>query len=93
MEVLIGEKGTGKTRRLIELAFQKGAVLAVANERQRSHIWIKSRELGIPIDVIVYEDVEEVSTTKKNIYIDEMENFVLQMMPFVSGFSITEEKK
>ena len=22
-----------------------------------------------------------------------MENFVLQMMPFVSGFSITEEKK
>lgn len=33
MEVLIGEKGTGKTRRLIELAFQKGAALAVANER------------------------------------------------------------
>ena len=93
MEVLIGEKGTGKTRRLIELAFQKGAVLAVANERQRSHIWRKSRELGIPIDVVVYEDVEKVSTTKKNIYIDEMENFVFQTMPFVSGFSITEEKK
>lgn len=93
MEVLIGEKGTGKTRRLIELAYENKGILAVRTERERAHIWMKSRELGIPIDVIVYEDVEKVSTTKKNIYIDEMENFVLQMMPFVSGFSITEEKK
>lgn len=91
MEILIGGKGTGKTRKLIELAYENRGILAVRTERERAHIWDKSRALGMPIEVVVYEDVENLKRTQRKIYIDEVEGYISFLNPYVSGFSVTKE--
>ena len=93
MEILIGGRGTGKTRSLIELAYENKGILAVGTERERAHIWEKSRALGMPIEVVIYEDIQNLKGTQRKIYIDEIEGYINFLNPYVAGFSVTKEKK
>lgn len=99
METIIGPRGTGKTRKLIELAYKNKAVLVVDSEKEAHRLFIKSIELGLKVDVISYDTLLERNILKTHndveYYVDDVEKLLEYFLPQLKGYTmnIKEEKK
>lgn len=86
---IIEERGTGKTRRLIEEAYKNNGVVLCSNpERMRE----KALAYGIPFaDFARYDNLVYYSTVtdKRPIYIDELEMFLSRYG--VAGYNMSIE--
>ena len=93
MFVISGDRGTGKTRALLERTAAEGATIACANPtamRDRAHAY------GIVgLNIISYEDVAifKVAYPDKvdSLYIHDMNKFLEASFPWVSGYTLSFE--
>lgn len=86
---LIGQKCSGKTYRLFEMAEKDGGVILTTNARKKI-TQDYARKLGFHVDVISREDLEayclaDIITGSRhidiNIYIDDLDEFVDDFLP------------
>lgn len=85
--VIVGQRGSGKTYRLFAAADAVGGVI-VSRHPEKSRV--KARTLGfINIkDFISYKDFVENHDTEKSYFIDRIETFIEQTFPQVRNFTV-----
>lgn len=87
---IIGERGSGKTSRLMLLAKETGGVIVCSNSRAMQE---KARAYGISgLDFVSYSDFVRHPNLYKKFYIDELECFISYIFGHgMEGYSISKE--
>ena len=87
MLIISGEKGTGKTRRLIEAAKEHNAIIACSDPAKMLE---RAHKYGITgITFCSYADlILDDCYSDKQVYIHDLNTFLTIACPAVSGFSI-----
>ena len=83
MFIISGEKGTGKTRTLLERAKAENGVVVCENPdamRERAH-----RYGIVGLDIVGYGDVY---LTGKPVYIHDINKFITHNMPEAAGYTL-----
>lgn len=91
MDKIIGGKGTGKTRRLLEMAKDNNGIVICENVEEMTK---RAYRLGIiGIDFINYRDyIYRLDKLTKPIYIANINNFLKAFDNKVAGYSLTLEE-
>ena len=91
MDKIIGEKGTGKTRRLLEMAKDNNGIVICENVEEMTK---RAYRLGIVgIDFMDYRDyVYELVNLTKPVYIANINNFLKAFDHDIAGYSLTLEE-
>ena len=83
MFIVSGEKGSGKTRALLEKAYADGGIVLCANPDAMRN---RARGYGIiGLDTIAYGDTP---TAGKPVYIHDINKFIEHYMPDAAGYTI-----
>lgn len=92
--IFIGERGTGKTRTILETTASNKGALAVRDEHRRMRMLEKSRALGFVFEIITYDDLKNNNfTSGKPIFIHEALDYLKFCHGDLSGVSISEKEK
>lgn len=93
MDFIIGQKGTGKTRALMQRAHDSRGILVVSSEKEKERIIIKSKALGFSIGVATYRQLltGELRGYGAPIFIDELEYFLLHIDRDIKGFALNTQ--
>ena len=92
MDKIIGGKGTGKTRRLLEIAKDNNGIVVCENVEEMTK---RAHRLGIPgIYFIDYRDYIYglVKNSEKPVYIANINKFLKAFDNNVAGYSLTLEE-
>ena len=86
---IIDERDSGKTRKLLtECADNNG--LYVCKHPYR--VADKCFAYGLPkVEAIGYDEYEKILTTKRPVYIDELECFIVKVFPQIKGYCMSKE--
>ena len=83
-----GGPGTGKTKKLIEAAYETGAIVVCSNPKGMLN---KANSYGIPnVNFISYEDFYQSPDPSKRYMIDEIGN-LYENFDLITGYTITKE--
>lgn len=83
MFIVSGEKGSGKTRTLLEKAYAEGGVVVCTNPDAMRN---RARGYGlIGLDTIAYG---ETSAAGKPVYIHDINKFIEYYMPNAAGYTL-----
>ena len=92
MDKIIGGKGTGKTRRLLEIAKDNNGIVVCENVEEMTK---RAYRLGIPgIYFIDYRDYicGLVKNSEKPVYIANINKFIKVFNNNIAGYSLTLEE-
>jgi hypothetical protein len=89
MFIISGEKGTGKTRALLEKAKVENGIIVCENPdkmRERAH-----RYGIVGLDIVGYNDLYNVDsyTASKPVYIHDINKFIEHNMPEAKGYTLS----
>ena len=90
MKRIVGQRGSGKSTRLINYAYENGIETVVCSNPQ--HHLILAKEIGIPsgaIKFITYGEFDIQSKYHKKYVIDDVEHYL--SIKNVYGYTIDEE--
>lgn len=83
---LLGTRGTGKTYELCrEASKNENSVIVCSNPLAMKE---KIKSYGFSdIECVAYNEIKKVSKKKNDIYIDEIDNFLLELYPTIFGYT------
>jgi hypothetical protein len=89
MFIVSGEKGTGKTKALLEKAKAENGVIACADP-----ISMRARAYSygiVGLDIISYDDLYNKSIGDKALYIHDINKFIRYSFPEAQGYTLCVE--
>ena len=86
MFILSSSKGTGKTKILLEKAFDEGAIVAC-----RDTIYMRERAYSygiVGINLISYEEFDRLGGTLENVYLHDLHSYLEYKNKNLKGYSV-----
>jgi hypothetical protein len=88
MFIISGEKGTGKTKALLEKAKEENSIIACEDVLAMR---IRAYDYGITgLDIVSYADLFEstVTTEGRPVYIHDINKFIRGSIPSIKGYTL-----
>jgi hypothetical protein len=91
MKVIIGKRQTGRTSQAIRIANRTGAYLAVRNHRAATEVGARTNRFPLTHHELSRECLR--GSYIRNIVIDDLEEFLLQVLPGLTIEAVVLEKE